>query len=81
MRSKEEWDAIYAKAEEMNRLRSAGTDIGPCPRCGGRARLEDMGYPHHVYCEACNARITGHGYSVDGEQDAIRRWNNGEVDA
>lgn len=52
-----------------------GMKIKPCPFCGGEAKLEKMGYPHHVYCTKCSARVTGKGFDKDGEQDAIKRWN------
>ena len=47
-----------------------------CPFCGGEAKLEDMGWPHHVYCMGCGARVTGKGYAEEGEKDAIERWNS-----
>ena len=46
-----------------------------CPFCGGKACLEDMGWPHHVYCTECGARVTGIGYYTDGERDAADKWN------
>ena len=49
--------------------------LKPCPFCGGEAKLEDMGFPHHVYCTNCGARVTGRGFGEDGEADAIRKWN------
>jgi len=50
--------------------------LKPCPYCGSDdVHLEEMGYPHHVYCSNCSARITGQGYEEEGEADAIRRWN------
>ena len=49
--------------------------LKPCPFCGGKAKLEKMGYPHHVFCTSCYARVTGHGLAEEGEQDAIRHWN------
>ena len=51
------------------------TKLKPCPFCGGKAKLEKMGYPHHVYCTECHARVIGKGFDADGEQDAIKRWN------
>ena len=51
-------------------------ELKSCPFCGGKAKLEDMGYPHHVFCTKCFARVTGQGYAEEGEQDAIRKWNS-----
>ena len=53
-------------------------EIKPCPFCGGKAILEDMGWPHHVYCIECGIRATGRGVAEEGEQDAIKRWNRRE---
>ena len=50
-------------------------ELKPCPFCGGKAKLEDMGFPHHVFCTKCSARITGQGFAEDGEKDAILKWN------
>ena len=51
------------------------SDLKPCPFCGGKAKLEDMGYPHHVYCTGCGARVQGKGFAEEGEKDAIETWN------
>lgn len=58
------------------------TELKPCPFCGGKAVLEKMGYPHHVFCPDCSARITGRGFDTAGEEDAIKKWNKraGEED-
>lgn len=75
-RTKAEWDAIYESAVAMNlEHATTGAAIKPCPHCGGAAQLEDMGWPHHVYCTECGSRVTGAGYGEAGEADAIRRWN------
>lgn len=50
-------------------------DLKPCPFCGGEAKLEDLGFPHHVYCTNCGARVTGCRFGEDGEEDAIKIWN------
>lgn len=50
-------------------------DLNCCPFCGGKAKLEDMGFPHHVFCTECGARVTGQGFAEDGEKDAILKWN------
>lgn len=50
-------------------------DLKCCPFCGGKAKLEDMGFPHHVFCTECGARVTGQGFAEDGEKDAILKWN------
>lgn len=49
--------------------------ILPCPICGGKARLEDMGFPHHVYCERCGLKSTSVKYGEEGEKDAVKKWN------
>ena len=49
--------------------------LKPCPFCGGKAKLENMGFPHHVYCTDCGARVTGRGLAEEGEKDAARKWN------
>ena len=46
-----------------------------CPFCGGKAHLEDMGWPHHVYCEKCGARVTSTKCGEDGEDEACEKWN------
>ncbi len=47
----------------------------PCPCCGGKGKLEEMGYPHHVYCEECGLKTTSTQYGGDGDRDATRKWN------
>ncbi len=47
----------------------------PCPCCGGKARLEDMGFPHHVYCTKCGLKSTSTKYGDEGESEAIHKWN------
>ena len=49
--------------------------LKPCPFCGGRAHLEQMGWPHHVFCTHCGAKTTSALYAEDGEQAAIAKWN------
>ena len=51
------------------------SELKPCPFCGGAAKLEKMGWPHHVFCTECFAKVTGRGTDKEGEQDAIMRWN------
>ena len=50
-------------------------ELRPCPFCGGKAELEDLGWPHHVYCTACGARVTSILYDEEGDQEAIEKWN------
>ena len=47
----------------------------PCPSCGGKSRLEDMGWPHHVYCTECGMRTVSTKWGEDGEKEAIKKWN------
>lgn len=47
----------------------------PCPSCGGESRLEDMGWPHHVYCTECGMRSASAKWGEDGEKEAIKKWN------
>ena len=46
--------------------------LKPCPFCGGKARVMQMGYPHWIYCEKCGAKI--HAGTTD-EKDSIMAWN------
>jgi hypothetical protein len=50
-------------------------ELKNCPFCGGEARLEHMGYPHHVFCVKCYSRTIGRGMEKDGELSAITAWN------
>lgn len=54
-------------------------DLKPCPFCGGKAHLEHMGWPHHVYCEDCGARVTSTKYAEEGDEEATRKWNRREA--
>ena len=54
--------------DSNNKVGEVGMKLKPCPFCGGKAKIEDMGYPHHVYCTKCYARIRGFGYGKEGEQ-------------
>lgn len=47
-------------------------ELKPCPFCGGKAKVMDMGYPHWVYCTNCGAKV--HGGTTD-EIDSIEAWN------
>lgn len=55
-------------------------DLRPCPFCGGTAALEHMGWPHHVYCEMCTARVTSTKYGDEGDVEAMQRWNRRATD-
>ena len=46
--------------------------LKPCPFCGGKARVMQMGYPHWIYCKECGAQV--HAGTTD-EKDSERAWN------
>lgn len=50
-------------------------ELKPCPFCGGKPHLMDMGWPHHVYCEECGAKVTSVLYDEDGDNEAKEKWN------
>ena len=56
--------------EELKKLK-----LKSCPFCGGKAHLEKMGSPHHVFCTVCGAKTTGVGFEKEGEKSAIEKWN------
>lgn len=49
--------------------------LKPCPFCGSKAELLDMGWPHKVYCTGCGANVTGLQFGEDGDVQAIMKWN------
>lgn len=51
------------------------SNLKPCPFCGGQAVLEELGWPHHVYCTECGAKVTSCKFEKDGELEAIEKWN------
>ena len=50
-------------------------ELKPCPFCGGEAILEHMGWPHHVFCPDCGAKVTSVKVAEDGEKEACDKWN------
>lgn len=54
--------------------------LRPCPFCGGKAKLEKMGWPHHVYCLSCGVKMTSHDFDIDGEVDVCTKWNRRTID-
>jgi Lar family restriction alleviation protein len=46
--------------------------LKPCPFCGGKAHVMQMGFPHWVYCEDCGAKVQG---GTCEEKDSIKAWN------
>jgi len=59
---------------------SALPGLKRCPFCGGRAHLEQMGWPHHVYCTRCGAKSVSTRYAADGAWEAIQKWNQRALD-
>ena len=49
--------------------------IKPCPFCGGKALLQNCGWPHHVYCTECGAQTTSILFDKEGKAEAIKKWN------
>ena len=50
----------------------------PCPFCGGKAHITNMGWPHWIYCENCGARIHGGVVGSNGgvgTKASIKAWN------
>ena len=68
-------DAEVAEMFHEASLKRLEETLKPCLFCGGKARLEDMGWPHHVYCEKCGARVTSTKYADEGEKEACAKWN------
>lgn len=57
-------------------IKTAKTELKPCPFCGGKANLEHdimqyNGTPFEVYCENCGAKRNDY-----NEEDAIEGWNS-----
>ena len=50
-------------------------ELKPCPFCGEAAILEDMGWPHHVFCTWCGAKTTSTKLDKEGELEAVKKWN------
>lgn len=50
-------------------------NLRPCPFCGGKAHIMNMGYPHWIYCESCGAKVHGGVAGEEGEAASIRAWN------
>jgi len=65
------------KENEEHRHLTEEKTLLPCPFCGGKARLGDssFGWPHHVYCTECGAKVTSLKYAEEGENEAIEKWN------
>ena len=49
------------------------SELKPCPFCGGKAHVMDMGFPHWIYCEDCGAKV--HGRVIGDEEASIKAWN------
>ena len=68
-------DQLYTEEQILSLVPPMYFPLEKCPFCGGEAKLEKLGWPHHVYCTKCGARVTGQGYDTEGELDAIKKWN------
>lgn len=44
-------------------------NLKPCPFCGGKAILEKIGWPHHVFCESCAAQTVSAKFAEEGEEE------------
>ena len=47
------------------------TDIKPCPNCGGKAILNDLGFVCYVECTNCHRRTKSYVFP----KEAIASWN------
>ena len=47
----------------------------PCPFCGGKPHIMDMGFPHWIYCESCGAKVHGGETGIIGVFASVRLWN------
>ena len=48
----------------------------PCPFCGGKPHIMDMGFPHWIYCESCGAKVHGGLFEdIEGVIASVRAWN------
>lgn len=51
-------------------------ELKPCPFCGGKAVIQNMGYPHYIYCSSCGAKVHGHVIGArEGKKASIEAWN------
>lgn len=58
------------------RKRSKKQELKPCPFCGGKAVIQNMGYPHYIYCSSCGAKVHGHVIGArEGKKASIEAWN------
>ena len=58
------------------RYRDFEFNLLPCPFCGGRPHITDMGYPHWIYCESCGAQVHGRMIGeVEGVIASVNIWN------
>lgn len=64
---------MYCDSEMVT---SEEVQLKPCPFCGGKAHVMNMGYPHWIYCEDCGAQVHGR---VIGEREgvlaSVKAWN------
>lgn len=56
-------------------------NLKPCPFCGSKdVNVQNMGWPHHVYCLNCQAQTVSVKYAFEGEAEAVAKWNQRNCD-
>lgn len=52
----------------MNKLK-------PCPLCGGKVKLLEIGFQWEIICKNCNLTLVGQGLHEICKETAIKKWN------